>query len=75
MDLLCLQPRFYLTLHFKNQLMENVLYLAICILLIALPIMMVLWGGMEENHGTASELHARDRYAVAERIDKEFGRK
>lgn len=55
--------------------MENVLYLAICILLIALPIMMVLWGGMEENHGTASELHARDRYAVAERIDKEFGRK
>ncbi|HET6559409.1 MAG TPA: hypothetical protein VFG54_18945 [Prolixibacteraceae bacterium] len=54
--------------------MENIMIILICLVLMALSIVWVLCDGMEENNETASELHARDRYAVAERIDKEFFR-
>lgn len=47
----------------------------LCIGWMAASINWVLLDGMEEDDETESELHARDRYAVAERIDEEFGSK
>jgi len=32
----------------------------------------VLWEATDESDRTESELHARDRYATAEKITKEF---
>ena len=45
----------------------SVLFISVVVLFIA-----ALWDAMTKGNATESELHARDRYAVAEKIQKEF---
>lgn len=55
--------------------METIMMILIGIVLMAASISWIIFDRMDEDNETASELHARDRYSVSERIDKEFGRR
>lgn len=55
--------------------MEDKFYLLICLVVIIVLIVYVLWNSVEEDIRSESELHARDRYSVAEKITKEFEEK
>ena len=55
--------------------METILVILLCIVLMAASISWIIFDRMEKDNETASELHARDRYAVSERIDRELEKK
>jgi hypothetical protein len=55
--------------------MEENLYLLICLVVIIALLVSAFWDVLEESNKTGSELHARDRYATAEKIAKEFTEK
>lgn len=55
--------------------MEDYKYLLICLVLIIAWLVYVFWSSMEEDVRAESELHARDRYSIAEKITKELKNK
>lgn len=55
--------------------MEVNMYLLICLVLIIAWLVYIFWSSMEEDARAESELHARDRYSIAEKISKEFENK
>lgn len=51
---------------------ESAFLLITLIVLIIVVFIAAVWDAMTKDNPSESELHARDRYAVAEKIDKEL---
>lgn len=52
--------------------MDDNMYLLISLIVITVYVVYTFWHSMEEDVRSESELHARDRYSVAEKITKEL---
>lgn len=55
--------------------MEDAMYLLISLVLFVVWIVYTFWHSFEEDAYTESELHARDRYSIAEKITNELRKK
>lgn len=55
--------------------MDDNMYLLICLVMLIVWLVYSSWNSMEEEVQSESELHASDRYSVAEKITKEFEKK
>ena len=55
--------------------MEDAMYLLMSLVLFVVWIVYTFWNSFDEDVHTESELHARDRYSIAEKITKELQKK
>lgn len=55
--------------------MEDAMYLLISLVLFVVWIVYTFWNSFDEDMPTESELHARTRYSIAEKIERELHEK